>query len=208
MILVLSLPHLPVVLLLLQAALYLVASAATNYSVDDLDPLFLYFGSWENNTKNLNSTGGNLDFDGSHHLSTMAGSYATITYTCAYLLKVNSIIKSSQPIHFPTFFFLFLFFLDSEVDGLNKRLFAVASVYFCATRWPYAVSTDYWIDENPPIWVDMQDHSVPAAVPTINATIPSGVVGWWKSTANQEHTIQVTIPPNATLSFAVVDRFM
>ena len=91
-------------------AAHLVASAATNYSVDDLDPLFKYSGAWEINTKNLNiSTGDNMDKDGGHHLAESPELSATITYTCAYLLKVNNrstllIIKSSQPIPFPPFF--------------------------------------------------------------------------------------------------------
>ena len=91
-------------------AAHLVTSAAMNYSVDDLDPLFKYSGAWEINTKNLNiSTGENMDKDGGHHLAESPELSATITYTCAYLLKVNNrstllIIKSSQPIPFPPFF--------------------------------------------------------------------------------------------------------
>ena len=79
-------PHLSVPLLLL-AVLCLVVSAATNYSVDDQDPLFRYSGpGWERNTQNLNiSTGANLDKDGGHMLATSPSSSATITYTCAYL---------------------------------------------------------------------------------------------------------------------------
>ena len=107
-------PHLPVALLL-QAALCLVASAATNFSVDDQDPLFQYFPNdptiWERITKNIDSTGRNLDMNGGHRLTGTEGAYATITYTCAYLLKINSmIIKSSQsmPESFPPFFFLYL----------------------------------------------------------------------------------------------------
>ena len=96
-------PHLPVALLL-QAALCL-ASSTANFSIDDQDPLFQYSGSWVRITTNLNSTGGNLDKDGGHMLTYTPGSSATITYTCAYLLKVNSIIIISQPIPFPPFFF-------------------------------------------------------------------------------------------------------
>ena len=201
-------PHLPIALILLQAALCLVTStaSATNHSVDDLNPLFKYSGSWESITKNFNSTGGNQDKDGSHHLATDSPhSSATITYTCAYLSKVNSIIKSTQPIPFLPFFF-FPFLLDSEVDGLNKRLFAVASVYFCAPRWPYKVTTNYGIDGNPPMTVDMQDHTVPATPPGGNATVPSQVLARWTSTANKKHTIHVTVPPKG--EFAVVDMFM
>jgi len=33
-----------------------------------------------------------MDRDGGHMSSTSQDSYATITYTCAYLLKVNSMI--------------------------------------------------------------------------------------------------------------------
>ena len=104
-------PHLPIALLL-QAALCLVA-AATNYSIDDQDPLFHYFPNnltvWERITTNVNSAGGNLDKEGGHRLTGTPGSYATITYTCAYLLKVNSmIIQISQPIPFH----IFLFFLS------------------------------------------------------------------------------------------------
>ena len=105
-------PQLPIALL--QAALCLVASAATNHSVDDEDPLFQYSGTWERNTINLNiSTGENLDKDGGHRLASTPDSSATITYTCAYLSKVNSMtIKSAQPIPFSlSFFFLFYFLL-------------------------------------------------------------------------------------------------
>ena len=84
-------------------------------------------------------------------------------------------------------------------------MFAVASVYFLACLWPYAVATDYAIDGNPPIFVDMQDHSPPTPSDQ-NATVASGVVGSWTSTANQEHTITVTIPPGGL--YAVVDMFM
>jgi hypothetical protein len=109
MFIMISSPHLPLALLL--AALCLVVSAATNYSIDDQDPLFKYSGSWERNTINLNvNTGANMDKDGGHMLAT-PGSSATITYTCAYLLKVNyMIIMSSQPISFPTSFFSFHFY--------------------------------------------------------------------------------------------------
>ena len=101
-------PHLRVALLL-QATLCLVVFAATNHSVDDQDPLFQYFPNdlavWERITTNLNSAGGNMDKDGGHRLTGTGGTYATITYTCAYLLIVNSmIIISSQPISLPIFF--------------------------------------------------------------------------------------------------------
>ena len=104
-------PHLPAAALLLQAALSLVVvvSAATNFSVDDQDPLFIYSGAWERNTLNLNiTTGENMDKDGGHMLATSPQSSATITYTCAYLLKVQLYDnESSQPIPFPPFFFFF-----------------------------------------------------------------------------------------------------
>ena len=87
-----------------------------------------------------------------------------------------------------------------------KHLFTVASVYFYATLWPYAVSTDYGIDNNPPLTIDMQDHSVPATSGGGNATVASGVVGKWTSNVNQEHTIHITIPPGG--QFAVVDLFV
>ena len=103
-------PHLPVALVL-QGALCLVASAATNYSVDDQDPLFQYFGSWQRITTNLNSAGGNLDDNGGHMLTYTVGSSATITYTCACSLKVNSKFKSSQSIPFHLTFFFFPLFL-------------------------------------------------------------------------------------------------
>jgi len=140
-----------------------------------------------------------LDRDGGHMLTYTAGSSATITYTCAYLLKANRF-----PSHLSFSFFLFL--LGSEIDELNERLFTVASVYFLAALWPYPVSTDYGIDTAAPLTIDMQDHSVPATVPGGNATVASGVVGQWTSTANQEHTIHVTIPPGG--DYAVVDMFM
>ena len=93
MIIMISLPQLPVALLL-QVALSLMASATKNHSVDDQDPLFQYFPNdlnvWERITTNLNITGGNLDKDGGHRLTGTEGTYATITYTCAYFLKVNS----------------------------------------------------------------------------------------------------------------------
>lgn len=81
-------PHHPAVLLLL-TALCLVASAATNYSIDDQDPLFQYFGFWQRDTTNINSAGENMDANGGHMVTYTAGSTATITYTCSYSLKVN-----------------------------------------------------------------------------------------------------------------------
>ena len=90
--------------------------------------------------------------------------------------------------------------------GLNKLLFTVASVYFLACLWPYAVSTDYGIDGNPPLTVNMQDPSVPANPSGGNATVASGVVAWWIGSANQEHTILVTMPAGA--NYSVVDMFM
>jgi phage-related minor tail protein len=52
----------------------------------------------------------------------------------------------------------------------------------------------------------MQDHSVPVTATGGNATVASGVVAWYTGTANQEHTILVTIPPGG--DYAVVDMFM
>ena len=105
----------------------------------------------------------------------------------------------------PFFFFsFFLFLIDSGIDGLNERLFTVASVYFFACLWPYPVSTNYAIDGNPPMTIDMQDHS-----PTINtggnASVASNVVGQWTSNVNLEHTIYITVPPGA--NFSVFDMF-
>ena len=54
----------------------------------------------------------------------------------------------------------------------------------------------------------MQDHSVPAITPGGNATKASDVIGQWTSTANQEHTITVTIPAGSGLGLAIVDMFM
>lgn len=68
-----------------------------------------------------------------------------------------------------------------------------------------SIATDYQIDNNPPVNVDMRDYSVPARDGG-NATVPAGVVGHWISTTNQQHTIRVTIPPGG--SYAVVDMFM
>jgi hypothetical protein len=79
--------HLPLALLLQATLCLLVASGATNYSVDDQDPLFQYSGSWQRITTNLNSAGGNMDEDGGHELTYTAGSFATITYTCACLFE-------------------------------------------------------------------------------------------------------------------------
>jgi hypothetical protein len=77
-------PHHPPVALLFQAALCLVASAATNKSVDDQDPHFHYsVEGWIPIT-------GSMDEGGGHMLSNTSGSSANITYTCAYLLKVDS----------------------------------------------------------------------------------------------------------------------
>ena len=105
-------PHF-LVTLLLQAALCI--AGATNFSIDDQDSLFHYtpFSNWERITQNFNKAGGNLDKDGGHMLTYAAGSSATITYTCAYLLKVNSIIKkfpNPPPTHsLPTFISLSIF---------------------------------------------------------------------------------------------------
>ena len=52
--------------------------------VDNLDSRFRYSNDWQIITKNLNSTGGNLDIDGGHHLLMTPGSSANITFTCAY----------------------------------------------------------------------------------------------------------------------------
>ena len=195
-------PHLVALLL----AAHLVASAATNHSVDDLDPLFKYSVGWEINTQNLNiSTGANMDKDGSHHLASSPGLSATITYTCAYFSKVNSMII--VPNRFPCHLSLFslYFTIASEIVGLNEHLFTVASVYFLACLWPYPVSTNYAIDGNPPMTIDMEDHA-----PTINtggnASVASNVLGWWISNANQEHTIHITVPAGA--QYSVVDMFM
>ena len=51
----------------------------------------------------------------------------------------------------------------------------------------------------------MQDHS-PKVKKGGNGTIASNVVGKWTSNENQEHTILITIPNNAT--FAVIDMFV
>ena len=96
--------------------------------------------------------------------------------------------------------------LESEKGGLNEHLITVASVYFLANLWPYPFSTDYGIDGNKPMTIDMQDHSVPATPPGGNATVASAVVGQWTSTVNEEHTIHVTIPAGG--QYAVVDMFM
>ena len=56
--------------------------------------------------------------------------------------------------------------------------------------------------------IDMQDHSIPAAEPGGVATKASDVVGQWTSTANQEHTIYITIPVGSALQLAIVDMFM
>ena len=146
-------PLLPVALLL-QAALCL-ASAATNYSVDDQDPRFKYSGSWERITTNLNSAGGNLDIEGGHMLAYAAGSSATITYTCAYLSKGNSIIKSSQPITFPPFlFFLSIFtwqwnrwtkwtFIYSRFSLLSSNSMALPSFHRLWDRWKHTFDDRY-----------------------------------------------------------------
>ena len=54
----------------------------------------------------------------------------------------------------------------------------------------------------------MQDHSIPASEPGGVATKASDVVGQWTSTANQEHTIYITIPVGSALQLAIVDMFM
>ena len=92
------------------------------------------------------------------------------------------------------------------MDGLNEHLFTVASVYFMACKWPYPVSTNYAIDANAPITVDMQDHSVLENDTSGDPTVASSVLGSWTSNANQEHTILVTVPSGG--SYAVVDMFM
>ena len=76
-------PHLQVALL--QAALCLVASAAMDY-VDDTDSRFQYHGNWE-------KINGNMSKGGSHVQAYTSDAFATITYTCEYLLvKVNYMI--------------------------------------------------------------------------------------------------------------------
>ena len=50
-----------------------------------------------------------MDIDGGHMLTTVIGSSATITYTCAYLLKVNPIIKKF-PNSFPSHLHFYLYF--------------------------------------------------------------------------------------------------
>ena len=87
-----------------------------------------------------------------------------------------------------------------------RCIFAVASVYFLATLWPYPVSTDYQVDGNPPVYADMQDHSVPPTGGGGNATVASNVVASWIGNVDQQHTIYITIPPGG--QFAVVDMFM
>jgi hypothetical protein len=96
--------------------------------------------------------------------------------------------------------------MDSEiVDGLNDHLFTVASVYYLACLWPYAVSTNYAVDGNPPLTIDMQDHS-PATFTGGNASVASNVLGKWTSTVNQQHTIHITVPAGA--EYSIVDMFM
>lgn len=74
---------LPQLVALLAAPYFLtLVSAATNYSVDDQDSLAQYSDGWSIIT-------GNMDKDGGHRLTQTPGSYATINYTCAYLLKLN-----------------------------------------------------------------------------------------------------------------------
>ena len=70
--------HLPAALL--QTALCL--ASATNYSVDDQDPLFQYSGTWTRvNPSFFSPAGVNLDEDGGHMLTYTPGSSAMITYT-------------------------------------------------------------------------------------------------------------------------------
>ena len=147
------LPHLPVALLL-QAALCLVASAAKNYSIDDQNPLFKYSGPWQRITHNVNTTTlENLDKDGGHMMTDNSSASATISYTCAYFLKVNPmIIKSFQTIPFPlSFFSFFPFFILEWNRWTNEHLFTVASVYFLACLWSYPVASNYAIDWNKPM---------------------------------------------------------
>ena len=63
-------------------AAHLVASAATNYSVDDQNLLFKYSKGWVRIT-------GDMDKDGGHMLAQSPELSATITYTCVYLLKTG-----------------------------------------------------------------------------------------------------------------------
>ena len=59
----------------------------------------------------------------------------------------------------------------------------------------------------------MQDYSIPATSGG-NATQSATIVGSWTSTMNQQHTINVTLPPGADESgigpqvYAVIDSFM
>ena len=103
------------------------------------------------------------------------------------------------------YLFLYLFLFDSEIDELNEHLFTVASVYFLACLWPYAVSTNYAVDGNAPLTIDMQDHS-PTTNTGGNASVASSVLGQWTSTTNQEHTIHITVPAGA--DFSIIDMFM
>ena len=65
-------------------AAHLVASAARNHSIDDQNPLFKYSKGWVRIT-------GDMDKDGGHHLAESPELSATITYTCAYLLKTGQL---------------------------------------------------------------------------------------------------------------------
>jgi hypothetical protein len=81
------LPHLPIALFQAGLSLLTLVSAATNYTVDDQDPLFHFStGSdgWQNITTNNISMEVNLDIDKGHRLSNSSKSSANITYTCAY----------------------------------------------------------------------------------------------------------------------------
>lgn len=95
--------------------------------------------------------------------------------------------------------------IQDLLPELKNPLSIVASVYFVSALWPYQVATNYAIDGNPPITVDMQDHSVPTTDGG-TAIVTAAVVGSWTSNANQEHTVTVTIPVGG--SYAIVDVFM
>ena len=153
-------------------------------SVDFQNPLFRYSGNW---TK-ITPADDTLDADGGHMVTALPNASATITYTCAYLLKT----------YFPS---------DTWTD-LKVFFSTVVNVYFVSALWPYQVATNYAIDGNPPIYVDMQDHSVAPGAGGESPTKAAGVVGSWISnaTTNQSHTIHITVPPNQ--EFAIVNQFM
>ena len=193
---------------LLLAALCVVVSAAKKYTIDDQDKRIKYHGNWERITNNLNfTTGANIDYKGGHMLATSPNSSATMTFYCAYLLKVNSMItKNFQPIPFPPFFLLFLFLILSGIDGLNEIFFSVSTAYFVACLWPYDVSANVNVDGKGASLVDMQDYDSPKFITGGNASVASQIIGSWEWDSNKERTIEITVPPGA--NFAVLDAFM